>query len=152
MSNTVTGTVYSIGQTQQISDKFSKREIAITTKDQYPQTVLFQFSNDKCFLLDNIRLADNVTISYNLRGRVWRDKNGVEKIFNTIEGWNIYLTSNHVTQAPQSPAPTQSLPNHVTQATQSTAQTQSFQQREQSTLTQKTEAAPVQIGDDGLPF
>jgi single-strand DNA-binding protein len=140
MSNTVTGTVYSIGQTQQISDKFSKREIAVTTSETYPQTILFQFSNDKCSLLDNVRIGDNVTISYNLRGRIWTDKNGVEKIFNTIDGWNIILTSltgNNV-QAP-----------HVANTP---APNQSFQQREQSTLTQKTEAAPVQIGDDGLPF
>lgn len=124
-----------VGQTQQISDKFSKREIAITTADQYPQTVLLQFSNDKCTLLDNVRVGDNVTISYNLRGRIWTDKNGVEKIFNTIDGWNIHLTTNHVTQAPQSPAPTQS-----------------FQQREQQSLTQKDTPDFVQIGSDGLPF
>jgi hypothetical protein len=134
-TNTITGTVYMVGQTQQISDKFSKREIAITTADQYPQTVLLQFSNDKCTLLDNVRVGDNVTISYNLRGRIWTDKNGVEKIFNTIDGWNIHLTTNHVTQAPQSPAPTQS-----------------FQQREQQSLTQKDTPDFVQIGSDGLPF
>ncbi len=135
MSNTITGTVYMVGQTQQISDKFSKREIAITTADQYPQTVLLQFSNDKCALLDNVRVGDNVTISYNLRGRIWRGNDGVEKIFNTIDGWNIHLTTNHVTQAPQSPAPTQS-----------------FQQREQQSLTQKDTPDFVQIGNDGLPF
>jgi hypothetical protein len=131
-TNTITGTVYTVGQTIQISDKFSKREISITTADQYPQTILFQFSNDKCSLLDNINAGDNVTISYNLRGRTWTDKNGVEKIFNTIDGWNIVLTSNHVTQGPNA--------------------IQSFQQREQATLTQKDAAAPVQIGNDGLPF
>jgi hypothetical protein len=134
-TNTITGTVYMVGQTQQISDKFSKREIAVTTADQYPQTVLLQFSNDKCALLDNVRVGDNVTISYNLRGRIWTDKNGVEKIFNTIDGWNIHLTTNHVTQAPQSPTPTQS-----------------FQQREQQSLTQKDTPDFVQIGNDGLPF
>jgi len=140
MSNTVTGTVYSIGQTQQISDKFSKREIAITTAETYPQTILFQFSNDKCSLLDNVRIGDTVTISYNLRGRIWRGNDGVEKIFNTIDGWNIVLTSttgNNV-QPPQ--------------ATNQPVQTQSFQQREQSTLTQKNEPDFVQIGNDGLPF
>ena len=138
MSNTVTGTVYSIGQTQQISDKFSKREIAITTAETYPQTILFQFSNDKCSLLDNVRIGDNVTISYNLRGRIWRGNDGVEKIFNTIDGWNIILTSLTGVQPPQ--------------ATNTPATNQSFQQREQSTLTQKTEPDFVQIGNDGLPF
>jgi hypothetical protein len=131
MSNTITGTVYTIGQTQQISDKFSKREIAITTAETYPQTILFQFSNDKCNLLDNVGIGENVTISYNLRGRTWTGKDGVEKIFNTIDGWNIVLTS---LDRPQQ---------------------QPYAQREQSTMAQKTDsntAAPVQIGEDGLPF
>ena len=131
MSNTITGTVYTIGQTQQISDKFSKREIAITTAETYPQTILFQFSNDKCNLLDNGGIGENVTISYNLRGRTWTGKDGVEKIFNTIDGWNIVLTS---LDRPQQ---------------------QPYAQREQSTMAQKTDSnttAPVQIGEDGLPF
>ena len=132
MSNSITGKVYMIGQTQQISDKFSKREIAITTEDKFPQTVLFQFSNDKCSLLDNVRVNDTVTINYNLRGRIWRGPDGGEKIFNTIDGWNIVLGST-MNQAPQE-AP------------------QSFQQREQQSLTQKSDPAFVQIGEDGLPF
>jgi single-strand DNA-binding protein len=138
MSNTITGTVYSIGKTQQISDKFSKREIAITTADTYPQTILFQFSNDKCNLLDNVRVGESVTINYNLRGRIWRGNDGVEKIFNTIDGWNIVLASNAVT-APQI-------------ASQPAPQQQSFQQREQQEMTVKNQAAPIQLNDDGLPF
>lgn len=133
-TNTITGKVYSVGQTNQISDKFSKREIAVTTNDTYPQTILFQFSNDKCALLDNVKIGDNVTINYNLRGRTWRDNNGIEKIFNTVEGWSIVLANPYPPQ-PITPQPQQS-----------------FQQREQNEMTVKTQSAPVQIGEDGLPF
>lgn len=132
--NTIKGIVYTIGQTQQVSDKFSKREIAIKTTDQYPQTILMQFSNDKCALLDNIRQGDSVSINYNLRGRTWIGKDGVEKIFNTIEGWSIVLASNE-TQTPN---------QHSSQAP--------FQQREQQSITQKQNPDFVQIGEDGLPF
>lgn len=130
--NTIKGTVYKVGQTNQVSDKFSKREIAIQTLgEMYPQTLLIQFSNDKCALLDNIRLGDVVSINYNLRGRTWTGNDGIEKIFNTIDGWSIVLASNE-------PQPIQ--PN------------QSFQQREQQSITTKTEPSNVQLGDDGLPF
>lgn len=130
--NTITGIVYKKGATQQISDKFSKREIAIKTNDTYPQTILLQFSNDKCALLDNINIGDSVSINYNLRGRTWTGNDGIEKIFNTIDGWAISLSSNQQAQTPSQP--------------------QSFQQREQQSMATKTDASPVQLGNDGLPF
>lgn len=134
--NTITGTVYKIGQTNQVSDKFSKREIAIKTDDTYPQTISFQFSNDKCPLLDNVRIGEKVSINYNLRGRTWTGNDGIEKIFNTIEGWAISLANQNAT--PQPIQPQQS--------------NQSFQQREQQTMVTKTDASNVQLNDDGLPF
>mgnify|MGYP003656125074 CR=1 FL=1 len=132
-TNTITGIVYKIGQTNQVSDKFSKREIAIKTDDTYPQTILIQFSNDKCALLDNVSIGNNVSINYNLRGRTWVGNDGIEKVFNTIDGWSISLTNQNTT-----PQPIQS--------------NQSFQQREQQSIVTKTDASNVQLGDDGLPF
>ena len=132
-TNTITGTVYKIGQTNHVSDKFSKREIAIKTDDTYPQTILIQFSNDKCALLDNVNIGNNVSINYNLRGRTWTGNDGIEKVFNTIDGWAISLTNQGAT-----PQPIQS--------------NQSFQQREQQSIVTKTDASNVQLGDDGLPF
>ncbi len=141
-TNTITGTVYKIGQTNQVSDKFSKREIVInTTGEMYPQTILIQFSNDKCALLDNVKIGDNVSINYNLRGRKWSGNDGIEKVFNTIDGWAIALASPNQSTSPNEP-----------QSSQQFYPNQSFQQREQQAMATKTDASPVQLGDDGLPF
>lgn len=102
MSNTITGTIKAIGQTTQVSDKFRKREIIITdnTNPQYPQHINCQVSQDKCEMLDQYSVGDNVTASYNLRGREWTSPQGEVKYFNTIELWKI-VGSASTAQTPQ---------------------------------------------------
>lgn len=78
------GTIKTIMQTQQVSDKFKKREFVVTTEGQYPQDVLFQVTQDKCNVLDSFKQGQNVTIAFNLKGR---ESNG--KYYNTLEAWKI---------------------------------------------------------------
>ena len=44
------GTIKQIGQAQTFGN-FTKREVVITTDEQYPQTILIEFHKDKCELL-----------------------------------------------------------------------------------------------------
>jgi len=85
----LTGTVKVLNPTQAISEKFSKREFVIETQDQYPQLVMFQATQDKCALLDNIQLSSQVEVSFNLRGKEWTSPAGEVKYFNTLEAWRI---------------------------------------------------------------
>jgi hypothetical protein len=85
----LTGTVKVINPTQVISEKFSKREFVIETQDQYPQLVMFQATQDKCSLLDNVQPSSQVEVSFNLRGREWTSPAGEVKYFNTLEAWRI---------------------------------------------------------------
>jgi translation initiation factor IF-3 len=89
---TISGEVYHIGQTEQVSEKFKKREFVIQTKEEkFPQLISLQMTQDKVDLLDNLSIGDNVECNINLRGREWTDRNGVKKFFNTIEAWSIQL-------------------------------------------------------------
>lgn len=94
MTNTIQGTIREIYQTQQVSDKFAKREIVVTVAGQYPQHITVQFTQDKCAILDKYMVGDNVTVSYNLRGKQYEGKDGSVKYFNIIEGWKIERTEN----------------------------------------------------------
>jgi len=87
----IKGTVKEIYQEQVISDKFKKREFVVTdNSSQYPQDLLIQCTNDKCDLLDKIKVGAYVRVHINLRGRGWTSpKDGITKYFNTIEGWKI---------------------------------------------------------------
>lgn len=85
----ITGRVKFIGQQQFITPTFSKREIVVTTEEQYPQHILIEFTQDKCALLDNFQVAEPVRISINIRGREWTNPQGETKYFNSIQGWRI---------------------------------------------------------------
>ena len=85
----ITGKIKMISTTQEVSASFKKRDVVVTTNDQYPQDILIQFVQDKCSVLDGYNLGENVTIGINLRGREWTDPQGLVKYFNTIQGWNI---------------------------------------------------------------
>jgi hypothetical protein len=81
--------IHSIGQTQKVSDTFSKREFVVETQEDYKQYLLLQVVKDKCDLLNNYKPGDSVSVSLNFKGRLWSDANGVEKCFNTLECWKI---------------------------------------------------------------
>ena len=68
---------------------FRKRQVVITTQEQYPQSLLIEFVQDKCNLLDNFQLGQSVKIGINLRGREWINPEGETKYFNSIQGWRI---------------------------------------------------------------
>jgi len=68
---------------------FKKRDIVVTTEEQYPQHISIQFVQEKVTLLDNIKAGDEVRISVNLRGREWINPQGETIYFNTIQGWKI---------------------------------------------------------------
>lgn len=83
------GELIRIYDTKQVSEKFALREFVIETKDQYPQSIILQVSQDKCKVLDNYKLGDIVQVSINVRGRKWTDKDGNDRFFNTLEAWKI---------------------------------------------------------------
>jgi hypothetical protein len=68
---------------------FRKREVVITTEEQYPQHIMVEFVQDKCELLDSFQVGQNVRIGINLRGREWENPEGEIKYFNSIQGWRI---------------------------------------------------------------
>ncbi|WP_224483992.1 DUF3127 domain-containing protein [Robertkochia aurantiaca] len=68
---------------------FRKREMVVTTEEQYPQHLMIEFVQDKCELLNNFQVGQQVKVSINLRGREWTNPQGETKYFNSIQGWRI---------------------------------------------------------------
>ena len=84
----VSGKIKVLGDVKTYGDNgFRKREVVITTEEQYPQHLLIEFVQDRCELLDSFNVGDKVTISINLRGREWQNPEGEVKYFNSIHGW-----------------------------------------------------------------
>jgi len=87
----------------QVTEKFKKSELVVTTDEQYPQHILIEFAQDKCDLVDPYQIGEQVKVSINLRGRMWTNPQGEEKYFNQIQGWRIERIAGAPTIAPAIP-------------------------------------------------
>lgn len=85
----VIGKIKAINETQNVSASFKKRELVVTTNEQYPQDILIEFTQDKCDVLNNYSVGQEVNVDINLRGREWINPQGEAKYFNSIQGWKI---------------------------------------------------------------
>ena len=86
----VQGRIKMIDETKTYGNNgFRKREVVVTTEEQYPQHILVEFVQDKCDLLNNYSVGQMVKISINLRSREWVNPQGEAKYFNSIQGWRI---------------------------------------------------------------
>jgi hypothetical protein len=113
----VVGALKAKFETQQVSDKFAKREFVIMTDTttQYPQAINFQLSQDKCGLLDSYNVGEEMKVSFNLRGREWfNPTKNVTQYFNSLEAWRLEkVAAGTQAAAPQQQAyaaPTQAEP------------------------------------------
>lgn len=83
------GKIKLINSTTQVSNDFRKRELVLSTDEQYPQHITIEFTQDKCDVLDKYKVGDDVVININIRGREWTNQQGETKYFNSIQGWRI---------------------------------------------------------------
>ena len=85
MSYDFTGKLHRIFDEQQIKDTFRKREFVVEKTDgQYPNFIKFELIQDRCSLLDAYNEGDEVTVSFDLRGRERQDK-----YFTNLHAWSI---------------------------------------------------------------
>lgn len=111
----LTGIVHAIGAVQNVTDKFSKRELIlhIDRNDTHSQHIPIQASQNNIDKLSGIREGDEIRVACNLRGRLYHDKKtGEEKTFMSLDMWKVEkLNSNPNTsdysQIPQASQPTQ---------------------------------------------
>jgi hypothetical protein len=102
----VTGKIKMIDTTKEVgSAGFKKRDVVVTTDEQYPQHILVQFVQDKCDLLNSFQVGEGVKIDINLRGREWTNPQGETVYFNTIQGWRIAKLQTEASQTQSPPMP-----------------------------------------------
>lgn len=125
----LTGSIVHIGEIVQVTETFKKREFVVRTDEQYPQEILFQFSQDRVAFLHDVELNSTATVRFNIRGRASENDQG-KRWFNTLDAWKITVQTSAA-------APRQE-PQTTTAAAVST------------TISAVTGAAPT--AEDDLPF
>ena len=90
---------------QQVSDAFRKREFIVEKTEnqggkEFTDHIKFQLTQDRCALIDNINIQDEIRVSFNIRGRRWV-KDGNVSYFTNLEAWRI----EKIAVAPEEPPP-----------------------------------------------
>lgn len=154
MANTLTGKILMIGQPQNIPSKdgskmYVKREVVIdmtrfdpyTGERGFENTPLLEFFGDSCNELNNYRVGQIVTISFDVQGSKYTDRDGVQKIFTRVRPYKIEAkqTAQQPTQQVQQPQ------RNYQQQPQRNYQQSPYQQGPQFHF-------PPEVDDDGKPF
>ncbi len=97
MAFEITGKVIDISPVNQVSDKFKKREFVIEKKETGGSAVFidyikFQLLQDKCDLINESFLNEDVKIWFNLKGNKW-ERDGKINYFTNLDAWKIEKAS-----------------------------------------------------------
>jgi len=85
MAYDLTGKVKVIQDAQTFASGFTKREFVVTVEDgKWPQEVCLECVQDKVSLLDTVQVGQEVTATFDIRGREY---NG--RYFNNLQCWKI---------------------------------------------------------------
>jgi len=102
----IKGLVKVVGDELTVSPSYTKRELVITTEEQYPQSIMIEFPQGKCNTqLDQLTPGERVTVSINIGGREWVNPQGETKYFNSIKGWKVSVDTTPQAAAPAAAAP-----------------------------------------------
>ncbi len=87
----IKGKVHEVSEVMNVTDTFRKRELVVEFAEnpQYPEYVKFEAIQDRVSLMDNLKIGDDVEVSFNLKGRPWTDKTGKKQYFNTLQVWKV---------------------------------------------------------------
>ncbi len=93
--------------TQQVSDSFRKREFVVEYAEnpQYPETLKFELIQSNCEQLDQIDLNSDISVTFNLKGRKWTDKQGKVVYFNSLQAWRVELATGAAASQDGTPPP-----------------------------------------------
>lgn len=87
MAYELSGKIKLIQDPKTFDSGFTKREMVVVVEDgRYPQEICLEFVQDKVALLDDLQPGQEVTVSFDIRGREY---NG--RYFNNLQGWKVVV-------------------------------------------------------------
>lgn len=88
----IQGKIVQIYETQTIgASSFRKREFVLMYAENptYPEYIKLEVVQDKCDMMNDFNVGQDVDVNYNLKGRKWTNPQGEEVYFNTIQAWRV---------------------------------------------------------------
>lgn len=105
MSFEVTGKLIVINDTQQVSDKFKKREFVLELNEEingnvYTNYAKMQLVQNKCDIIDRFNVGDNIKVNFNIKGNKW-ERDGKVNYITNLDAWRIENADQAMQGAPQ---------------------------------------------------
>ena len=87
----IIGKLIEVMETQQVSEKFSKREFIVeyATNPEYPEQIKFQLNNKNIELINQYSVGDEIEVHFNLTGKPWTNKDGETTYFTSLNAWRL---------------------------------------------------------------
>ncbi|MBT3833235.1 MAG: DUF3127 domain-containing protein [Gammaproteobacteria bacterium] len=91
----VQGMIHSIGDTTEYGNNgFTKREFVIKLTGEnenptYPNHIALELIKDKCAMMDDHNIGDEIQVQFNLSGRLWSGGGNPEKCFTSLQAWRV---------------------------------------------------------------
>ena len=86
MQYEISGTVKEVLDQVTFDSGFTKREFVVTTDEKFPQDILLECIKDKTVLLDDVKVGENLTVDFDMRGN---NKNKLNRYFGSNVAWRI---------------------------------------------------------------
>ncbi len=104
MSYELNGKLVEKFDTQQVTATFRKREFVIEKKEnaagrEFIELIKFQLNQDRCDLMNDFQINDELNVSFNIKGRKW-EKDGKVSYFLNLEAWKIDKVAGENAQTP----------------------------------------------------
>jgi hypothetical protein len=83
----ITGKIKIIGDIITYDSGFSKRQVVITSDEQYPSDIAIEFFKDKANVLNDYKVGELVKVDVNIKGSEYQGK-----YYVSLNGWRIERT------------------------------------------------------------
>lgn len=105
MSLEVTGKLILKSDTQQVSEKFKKREFVLELVEEingnlYSNYAKMQLVQSKCEIIDRFNIGDSVTVRFNIKGNKW-ERDGKVNYITNLDCWRMEAATGQQQAAPQ---------------------------------------------------
>src|ERR1043165_4729287 len=109
MSLEVTGKLLVKYDTQQVSEKFKKREFVIELAEEingniYTNYAKMQLVQNKCDILDRFKEGELVKVTFNIKGNKW-ERDGRANYITNLDAWRVEHANSAAGPNPQGSAP-----------------------------------------------
>jgi hypothetical protein len=97
MAFEITGKVIDVSPVTQVSEKFRKREFVVEKKETgttavFVDYIKFQLLQEKCDIINESFMNENVKIWFNIKGNKW-ERDGKINYFTNLDAWKIEKAS-----------------------------------------------------------